>query len=382
MSRPSNGYQLKQLGGVWYITWSARVPGSSKSRSQRRSTGARDRKTAEEVMAAFILEKNAVERRDVDMPVSFVLDDYWNNHACRVESAGRIVAVLQHLKTHFGTLAPNEVTAEVVASYVGKRRTGAIGRPSGDGTLRRELGVLIAALNFAVRARKLDPGKVPYIALPPDPAPKDRWLERDEAERLRAACMQRRIYQGVPNLRLRLFVEIALNTAARRGAIEGLKWSQVDMNRGIIDFNPPGRRQTAKRRAKVPISDTLRPWLWKAKDKWPDEEYVLGKCASIKAAFLRAADDAGLQPPRIPANSTPAEKEAYRRLRVTPHTCRHTWATWAAQSGVSMDRIAAVLGDTVNTVVKKYVHWSPDYLRDAVNAPHAKENETCPASVD
>jgi integrase len=329
-------------------------------------------------MAGFILEQTASEQASAITPVSFILEDYWKNHACRVESAVRIALIIRHLTGFFGSFAPTDLTAEVVGEYVGRRRTGAIGRPSGDGTLRRELGVLIAAFNHAVRARKLDAGRVPYIALPPDPAPKERWLERDEAERLRAACMQREVYDGVPNLRLRVFVELCLYTASRKAALEQLTWAQVDFERGLIDLNPPGKRQTSKRRPKVPIADGLRPWLWKSKDRWPDATHVLGKDARIKQAFSNAVRRAGLDPVRPPAGCSRVELEAYRRQRVTPHTLRHTAATWMAQSGVSMDRIAAVLGDTVNTVAKKYVHWSPDYLRDAVNAPHAKENESCP----
>ncbi len=63
---------------------------------------------------------------------------------------------------------------------------------------------------------------------------------------------------------LRLFVLLALNTGARRGAILDLTWPQVDLVNGLINLNPAGRVQTAKRRAMVPISDTLREALVEA----------------------------------------------------------------------------------------------------------------------
>jgi integrase len=58
----------------------------------------------------------------------------------------------------------------------------------------------------------------------------------------------------------------------------------------------------------------------------------------------------------------------YWQARVTPHTFRHTWATWAAQRGVPLFEIAGMLGDTMKTVEKNYAHHHPDHLRGAVNS--------------
>jgi integrase len=53
---------------------------------------------------------------------------------------------------------------------------------------------------------------------------------------------------------------------------------------------------------------------------------------------------------------------------VTPHTLRHTAATWAAMAGVPMDEIARLLGASVTVVEKIYAKWHPEYLRRAVQA--------------
>ena len=54
---------------------------------------------------------------------------------------------------------------------------------------------------------------------------------------------------------MRLFVQLELGTAARSGAILELRWEQVDLEHGVIDF---GRGTGNKRRAVVPINDWLR----------------------------------------------------------------------------------------------------------------------------
>lgn len=51
---------------------------------------------------------------------------------------------------------------------------------------------------------------------------------------------------------------------------------------------------------------------------------------------------------------------------VTIHTLRHTAATNLVRAGVRESVIAALLGDTVQTVVTTYVHLTPDDLADAI----------------
>jgi hypothetical protein len=104
----------------------------------------------------------------------------------------------------------------------------------------------------------------------------------------------------------------------------------------------------------LPISDALLPHLQRAHAARKGE-LVLGTDRAITkrldAVCRRAYDATG--------NS--------RFLLVTPHVLRHTWATLAARAGVSMFEIAGVLGDSLATVQKNYLHHSPDHLRGAVN---------------
>lgn len=260
--------------------------------------------------------------------VNQTINDYLAEHIhTSCVAIDRAEYAAKALVSGLGSIPVTELNRTLIASY-GKERG------VSPGTLRRELGVLIAAINHAVRERRLRADEAPYIPLPAEPAPKDRWMDRDEAERLLAAATGRCL----------LFIQIGLHTAARKAAIEGLRWEQVDLTRRIIDFNPVGRKQTKKRRPVVPISDTLMQVLTQIDRK---TEWVLGHPGNIRKAFHTAAVKAGL-------------------ADVTPHTLRHTWATWAAQRGVVLWEIAGVLGDTMVTVEKKYAHHHPDYLRSAI----------------
>jgi integrase len=51
--------------------------------------------------------------------------------------------------------------------------------------------------------------------------------------------------------------------------------------------------------------------------------------------------------------------------KVTPHTLRHTRATWLMQAGVPIWEAAGHLGMTVETLQRVYGHHHPDWQRRA-----------------
>jgi hypothetical protein len=53
---------------------------------------------------------------------------------------------------------------------------------------------------------------------------------------------------------------------------------------------------------------------------------------------------------------------------VTPHTFRHTAATWLMQAGVPVWTAAGYLGMSVEVLINTYGHHHPDHLREAANA--------------
>ncbi len=342
MSRRNRGVYIEpRENGIYYLYWTethVNATGRKESRSRRRSTGTADRKEAEKVLAGFILEQDAPPNGG-DALIVFLLDDYYKEHVSYKPSRDVASLGIKHLTNHAESAPISLISRKWCEDYAVKRRRGQIGQGATDGTIRRELGVLVAALNHAAREKKIKKSDVPHVFLPEEPPAKDVWLTFDEAEKLRNACV---------TARTRLFVEIALATGARRRAIESLTWFQVDLERGLIQFNPNGRKQTKKRRPTVPISDALLPFLREA-HKAKTNEWVLGESGSVRKGFEASVRRAGI------------------KKHVTPHTLRHTLATWMAQAGKPFFEIAGVLGDIVSTVEKRYAHHNPHYLRDAVN---------------
>lgn len=352
MPRRNRGPRLElNEHGVYEIRW------SQAGRTRRRSTGTADHGFAQKVLANFLLledrERAVTTRGQGALLVMDVLgdpdvpgEDYWHEHVETkvIDKESARYAVVKLIK-HFGAIAVRDIGPTDVEAYVKARRAGAIGRPSVNHTISRELSVLNAAINHAVKAKRLPKAEQPFIALPGTSEPRDVWLSEDEADRLLTAARGK----GETLPRVYLFVALALATASRKTALLEMKWDQVDFAAGIISLNPAGRAQTRKRRARVPISDELLPVLREAYSECCGSEYVLGHAGSIRTAFENAVSRAKLPP------------------TVTPHVLRHTWATWAAQGGTSFFEIAGVLGDTIATVQKVYAHHAPGHLRAAVN---------------
>lgn len=358
MPRKSKGpYIDTNKHGIYEIRW------TDHGRSRCRSTGTQDFQQAQKILANFILLKDrdaALESANGKGPLlvceavgdpedgSDPTASYWHEHVLRhvigVETQ-RYAA--RKINQHFGHLAIKDIQQTDIDSYVDARRAGRIGRPSKDGTIARELPVLTAAINHAIRNKRLAADHAPIIKLPPASDPKDRWLTHEEADRLLAAALQSPAPKGkLP--RIYKFVVLALATWSRKTALVTITKKQIDLENRMIYLNPHGRRQTKKRRPPVPIADWALPIIKRMMDEAPGES-LLGHTGSIRTAFSSAVKRAGLP-------------------GVTPHTLRHTGATWAAQAGVSLEDIGGVLGDDIRTVYKTYLHHCPEHLRKAVNA--------------
>jgi integrase len=245
---------------------------------------------------------------------------------------------------------------------VTKREKGVIGRPAKPATIRRELVQLLACFNWCADSKErralISPADVPGFALPSGGQPRDRWLREAEVERLLKAAAA-----PVGRMsRVERFLWLALETAGRKQALLDLTWDRVDFETGVIHLALPGRKETKKRRASVPISKALLPVLKRAYEERINDR-VLDHGAEVWAAVQSVAARAGFGPPQG-VRQTGTKPKA---TGISPHVMRHTAATHMARRGVPLFLVAKVLGDTIATVEKTYAKHAPDDLRGAVD---------------
>lgn len=338
MGRRNGGPRLKWLDkrSCYYITW------SENGRSRERSTGTTDRENAESALAEFIhgKQRKAGPRNPDEVLITDCLIDYAEARKDAVVSLDRIAYALVPLADYWEGKTVADITRETCAAYTRCRERS-------DGTVRRELGVLRAAVNLAHHEGRLT--RPVAVTLPERPEPKDRWLTRKEV----AALVRAARNEPTVRLYLPLFILIALRTGARKEAILSLRWSQVDLEAGRIDFNPAGRRRTNKRRSRVPIPSRLLLHLKHARLRGHDLGYVIHKdgkpMKDIKKGFAAACRRADLE-------------------GVSPHVLRHTCATWMMQSGVDKFEACGFLRMTMDTLERTYAHHHPDHLKRAAEA--------------
>jgi len=340
MSRPGRGPYLEwnKDRGRWYIIY------RDAGRARERSTGTTVREEANRIIAEFILSHGCQVVGPSDpaqFPVAAALALYGEQQAPTASDPQRIGYAIAALVPNWGERMVGDITRQTCRGYIGYRARA-------SGTIRRELGTLRAAVNYAK-----DEGRItwaPSVHLPPKPSGKDRWLRREEAATLLNAARN-----GHPSTRpyLPLFILIGLYTGARKGAILSLRWPQIDLEARRIDFNEPGRARTSKGRARLPIPDRLLTFLRLAQRRGTDLGYVVhrdgARVANIKRAFNRACEDARLE-------------------QVTPHTLRHTCGTWLAQRGVALDKIGGWLGHSDGRTTELYRHHHPDFMEEARHA--------------
>lgn len=384
MPRRNTGPRLRFLEkrGSYYIVWTDR------GRSRERSTGTADLQSAQVALAEFLslqpgrtgprdpseilitdlLAEHALEREsEVRSPVRLgcaiaALAPFWEGHtvqdvtkmtcAAYAKSRGRYFIEWnedgqKRSRCAFTSELP-KARQELDALQRRRRRAdrpeisaSLVLRPLSPGTIRRELTVLRAAINAAHRNGRLT--RAVAVEMPDPPPPRERYLTRDEvAKLLRAARLEPRA-----RLHLPLFILLGLYTGRRKEALLSLRWPAVDLRAGgLVDFRRPGEVETKKRRGRVKIPRRLMIHLRNARKRGTDLGHVVNDAGQpigdVKRSFQSACERAGL-------------------TDVTPHTLRHTCATWLMQAGVDKWKAAGFLAMSLDTLERVYGHHHPDH---------------------
>ncbi len=262
--------------------------------------------------------------------MAIVLDAYLADRKGEVNDYSRLTEAATALKATLGHKIPQDLDKRDYQRHSRRKSALSDKRITSD-TARRELSML----NTALRAAGIQP---PAVKLPKRGPGRDRFLSKAEAARL---------MEQAASYHLRIFLMIALATGARKSAILDLTWARVDLDRKRIDFRPPGRAETNKKRGVCPIGARLTAALRDAKQITQSNfviEWNAKPLASIKRSFKMAAERAGV-------------------VWCTPHYLKHTAISWFAEEGFSIDEISDMTDTDSETVKRIYRKFNPDYLK-------------------
>lgn len=263
----------------------------------------------------------------------------------------------------FATLAPDDIDAamatlasEPARVFAGKDADGAaIYRKKGTGqrsgaTLNRYLVALGALYTWARRNRLVPRGfesPTRHIEKHTESRGRVRYLTKDERERLLTACQA----SGWP--RLYLLVLMALTTGARRGELLGLRWKDIDLDRGEATIGTDVCTETKNGDARCLI---LLPQVATELERFAPKDAAKSD-ALVFRSRLRPSQPYAMEQ----AFRDAMEASGVKNFRF--HDCRHTAASYMAQQGASLLEIADTLGHRQLRMVQRYAHLNTDSRR-------------------
>jgi integrase len=202
-------------------------------------------------------------------------------------------------------------------------------------TVDRYMCLVRSILNACVNEwRILD--RAPKVPMYRPPGREPRWLTREEWQRL---------HKELPE-HLQLAAHFAVITGLRMRAMLSLTWDRIDMEGKRLWI--PKEHQKAGRTLGIPFSAEAHGVLKKLRRLNPTGTHVFQWNS-------RPIDDVNGK----------AFQDALKRAKIEGanwHSLRHTFASWAVQSGVTLQELMG-LGDWKSfSMVLRYSHLAPDHL--------------------
>lgn len=330
---------------VWEICWYV------KGRKKHISTGTEDRNAADRHLSQH---KQRASKREGSRLVDDAMNAYLEEHAPHTARPQDIAYCVLNLAPFFGEFSVDEVTKAKCQEYARQRKDVT------DGTIRKDLEILRAALNHDHKEGRCE--KNFYVWMPDKPEGRPRWLTRIEAANLLRAARNvstatRDKDGNKVSTHLPWFILLSLYSGQRRGAVLGLTWDRVDLERGTINWQYG--KKTNKRRPMQPM---------------PDELWMFMRYLSRHGTQGHVLTYRGMKMGRVNRSLSTALKLAGID-GVSPHTLKHTAITWMMQSGTDIWSVAGFTGTSLKTIESTYGHHAPEYLEDARNSAKTARNK-------
>jgi integrase len=293
-----------------------------------------DRDGAEKRLAAYLAGKHEPARSPSPL-IADVLTVYGREHLPHIASAKNSAYNLASLGTFWADSRVTDITARNCRAYAAERTAAAA---------RRDLEVLRAAIRYWHKNYGPLPA-VPVVTLPARAPARERWLTRNEAARLLRAARH--------TSHLARFILLGLYTGNRPGATLGLTWDRVDLAHGVMYRRATGKAEDARKRTPpVRLGKRILTHLrrWRGLDGIKNGylcHYNGDRVTKLRRSWQTAVQRAGLSG------------------KITPHTLRHTRATWLMQGGIDAWEAAGALGMTLDMLQRTYGHHHPDWQRKA-----------------
>jgi integrase len=326
MARASGVYRRRD-SRYWWIA--ATLPNG---RRIRQSAGTENREEAEALLAQLTLEAFRAQHFGIKPQRSWqeAVVRYLASKA-NLRSFRDFQRICRMLDPYLHSLTLSQINGDVIWAIT----QGELKRGNAPATVNRYLALVRNVLRTARDEWQWIDG-VPKVRLLAGEVQRDRWLTREEANRLIAAC--------APHLAT--LVCFALATGCRAREITGLEWDRVDLRRRTAWLD---RTKNGTPRG-VPLNSDAIAVLETERGKHPvycftyrDQPICWDVTNTAWQTALRKAD--------------------IRDFRF--HDLRHTWASWHRQAGTSCDELKDLGGWKTRSMVDRYAKFATENLAAA-----------------
>lgn len=209
----------------------------------------------------------------------------------------------------------------------------------GDGAARKVVRDLSAVFSFAVRRGIMPANPCDKASVRKTDNKRDRYLTLDEVMRLGEAFDA--LEQAGTNPKALNIARLWALTGCRRDEIAGLRWSEVDLDRGllVLDDSKTGKSVRPLGSAACALLETI--------EGDPDSPFV----------FPAGHGDGHYQGTK---RIWPKVIEKAKLPGVTPHTLRHTMGSTAVSTGEALALTGAILGHANARSTSIYAHVQND----------------------
>lgn len=235
-------------------------------------------------------------------------------------------------------------------------------------TLRRKLAAVRTFFNFLKRERDDDaPNPFTMLRGPRKTRSLPKVLSVQEmklflacpAKLRRSGRLGRRDY-----LRDRAVFELLYSTGCRISEAVGLRWGDVDLDRGTAIVTGKGNKDRL-----VILGKPALAALIELRSDLMAESAVF---ASGGAAIFRSARGKVLSPRVIERRMKVYLAESGLSADVTPHKLRHSFATHMLDAGADLRGVQEMLGHTSLSTTQIYTHVSVERLKDVIAGAHPR----------
>jgi len=216
----------------------------------------------------------------------------------------------------------------------------------GSGAARKVFRDLSAMYSFAMRRGLVDANPCEKAVVKKSDGRRTRFLSLAEVKKLGAACDV--LEQEGLNPKALNITRLWILTGCRRQEIVELKWSEIDLDRGLLILADSKTGQSTRPLSGAAIG------LLRSITREPGSDHVFpadhgeGYFQGTKKLWPKIVAKAGLE-------------------GVTPHTLRHTMGAIATSSGEALAMTGAILGHANMRSTMIYAHIDHDPMKEAAD---------------